>query len=315
MPAAPQTASAWPALPLEAWEDTFATLHRWMQIVGKIRLAYAPWINHSWHVTLYVTTRGLTTSPIPHPAGAFSIDFDFIAHRLVIRTNGGAERTLTLRPQSVASFYADLLAMLTDLGLPVRICARPNEIEDATPFADDHAHAAYDPEYANRCWRVLFHADRALQVFRARFIGKCSPVHFFWGSFDLAVTRFSGRTAPPHPGGVPHLPDWVAREAYSHEVASCGFWPGGLPHRFPLFYAYAYPEPVGFANSAIAPGAAFYSTQLREFVLPYDAVRASPAPEETLLEFVQSAYAAAADLGGWDRAAIERNIDPRASRR
>jgi hypothetical protein len=307
------TPSTWPALPLDAWQDTFATLHRWTQIVGKIRLAYAPWINHSWHVTLYPTARGLTTSPIPHPAGPLSIDFDFIAHRVVIETAAGNERVLPLRAQSVAAFYAELMETLRDMGFAVRIHARPNELDDATPFADDHEHAAYDADYANRCWRVLLATGRVLQAFRARFIGKCSPVHFFWGSFDLAVTRFSGRVAPPHPGGVPNLPDWIAREAYSHEVASCGFWPGGGPHRFPLFYAYAYPEPAGFAKADVAPAAAFYSTDLREFVLPYDAVRESTAPEETLLAFVQTAYAAAADLGGWDRPALERLADPRAA--
>jgi hypothetical protein len=307
------TASTWPALPLDAWQDTFATLHRWMQIVGKVRLAYTPWINHSWHVTLYLTASGLTTSPIPHPAGAFSIDFDFLAHRLVVRAAAGRERVLPLRAQSVASFYAELMDNLRDMGFPVRICARPNEMDDATPFAEDHAHASYDAEYANRCWRVLLGTERVLQAFRARFIGKCSPVQFFWGSFDLAVTRFSGRTAPPHPGGVPNLPDWITREAYSHEETSCGFWPGGGPHRFPFFYAYAYPEPPGFAQAAVSPQSAFYSTELREFVLPYDAMRAADAPEETLLAFAQSTYAAAADLGGWDRAALERTGDPRQS--
>jgi hypothetical protein len=313
MPDSTDSRHPWPALPLDAWEDTFATLHRWMQIVGKVRLSYTPWINHSWHVTLYPTARGLTTSPIPHPAGALSIDFDFIDHRLVVTTAAGATRALALRPQSVASFYAELLDTLADMGMPVRIVPRPNEIEDDTAFPEDRAHAAYDAESASRCWRVLVDSARVLQAFRARFIGKCSPVHFFWGSFDLAVTRFSGRTAPPHPGGVPHLADWVAREAYSHEVSSCGFWPGGGPTRFPLFYAYAYPEPDGFAKAAVTPGDAFYSADLREFVLPYDAVRESSAPDETLLAFLQSTYAAAADLAHWDRPALERADDPRAA--
>ena len=310
MGAARATYSTWPMLPLDAWETTFATLHRWTQIVGKVRLARTPWINHSWHVTLYATARGLTTSPIPHPATPFSIDFDFVDHRLIVRTASWSQRVLPLQPQSVASFYAAVMDMLGDLGVGVRIHARPNELDDATPFAEDEAHAAYDPEYANRWWRVLLATHSVLQAFRARFTGKCSPVHFFWGSFDLAVTRFSGRTAPPHPGGVPHLPDRIVREAYSHEVSSCGFWPGGGPHRFPFFYAYAYPEPPGFSSATVAPQRAFYSNELREFVLPYDAVRESAEPERTLLAFVERTYAAAADLGKWDRAALERRGDP-----
>jgi hypothetical protein len=303
--------STWPELPLEAWEDSCATLHRWTQIVGKVRLVQSPWINHSWSVPLYVTPRGLTTSPIPYGERVFSIDFDFIGHALAIRVSDGTERALPLRAQSVAAFYAELQAALNALGLPVAIYARPNEIDDATPFADDHTHAAYDAEYAQRFWRVLLQADRVLHRFRAGFIGKCSPVHFFWGSFDLAVTRFSGRSAPAHPGGVPNLPDRVAREAYSHEVSSVGFWPGGGPHRFPLFYSYAYPQPDGFAAATVAPDAAFYSTQLHEFVLPYDAVRGSRHPDEVLLAFCRSTYDAAADLGRWDRAALERAYDPR----
>ncbi|MBA2565481.1 MAG: hypothetical protein H0V09_08690 [Gemmatimonadetes bacterium] len=301
----------WPDLPLEEWQDTCTTLHLWTQIVGKIRLARTPWLNHSWHVPLYVTTRGLTTSPVPHGDRTLQIDFDFIAHRLLIETSDGAVRELPLEPQTVAEFHAAVLAELEGLGLPVSIHGRPNEVENAIPFADDREHAAYDAEYAQRFWRVLVQADRVFKEFRAPFIGKASPTHFFWGSFDLAVTRFSGRTAPSHPGGVPNLPEWVAREAYSHEVSSCGFWPGGGPHPFPLFYSYAYPEAAGFPSAPVRPEGAFYSGDLHEFVLPYDLVRKSASPDETLLAFLQSTYVAAADLGAWDRAALERSGDPR----
>ncbi|MFZ0789539.1 MAG: DUF5996 family protein, partial [Chromatiaceae bacterium] len=299
------------SLPLAAWEDTFATLHRWTQIVGKIRLAQTPWINHSWHVPLYVTARGLTTSRIPHGARTFEIAFDFLDHRLLIQSSDGGEETLALRPQTVAEFYSELLRKLGALELGVSIHGRPNELEDATPFAEDRSHASYDPEYAARFWRALVQADRVLQEFRVRFIGKCSPIHFFWGSFDLAVTRFSGRPAPAHPGGIPNLPDWVVREAYSHEVSSCGFWPGGGPHPFPLFYSYAYPEPNGFAAAAVEPAGAFYSNDLREWVLPYDVVRSAASPDDALLAFLETTYAAAADLAHWDRSALERCENPR----
>ncbi len=254
-----KTVEPWPSLPLEGWEDTYATLHRWTQIVGKVRLAQTPWINHSWHVVLYPTGRGLTTGPIPHGERTFSIDFDFVGHRLLILASDGAERSLPLRAQSVAAFYAEVLGGLEGLGLGVSIHGSPNELEDGTPFAEDHAHASYDPEAANRFWRVLAQSDRVFQRFRAGFVGKCSPVHFFWGSFDLAVTRFSGRTAPPHPGGIPNLPDWVVREAYSHKVSSCGFWPGGGPHPFPLFYSYAYPEPEGYKSATVPEGAGWHA--------------------------------------------------------
>ncbi len=303
--------NTWPSLPLKAWEDTFATLHRWTQIVGKIRLKQTPWINHSWHVVLYVTARGLTTSPIPYDERTFEITFDFLDHRLRVQTSDGGERTIPLHPRSVAEFYHELLDTLDEMGFAVSIHGRPNELEDATPFAADHAHNTYDPEYATRCWRILMQANRVMNRFRARFIGKCSPVHFFWGSFDLAVTRFSGRTAPVHPGGIPNLPDWVVREAYSHEVSSCGFWPGGGPHPFPLFYSYAYPEPEGFSSARVEPESAFYSSELREWVLPYDAVRGAAAPEDMLLAFLETTYAAAADLGHWDRSALERSEDRR----
>jgi hypothetical protein len=302
---------AWPGLPLEAWSDTCATLHRWTQIVGKIRLAQSPWVNHSWHVTLYVTARGLTTSPIPHGTRIFQIDFDFIDHQLVVQSSDGGVANLPLRPQSVAAFYARLMEELARLDLRVDIHKRPNEVPDAVPFDQDEAHHTYDRDYANRYWRVLVQADRVLKAFRARFIGKCSPVHLFWGAPDLAVTRFSGRRAPEHPGGVPNLPDRVTREAYSHEVSSCGFWPGGGPITYPAFYSYAYPEPHGFSEAGVRPAAAFYSRDLREFVLPYDTVRKSSSPDETLLEFLQTTYEAAANSGNWDRSALERRNDPR----
>jgi hypothetical protein len=295
----------WPSLPLEAWADTYATLHLWTQIVGKIRLAQSPWLNHSWHVTLYVTPRGLTTSPIPHGARTFQIDFDFVDHRLAIQASDGRSGAFPLEPQAVAAFYRRLMAELEALGLPVRISRKPNEVADPIRFDRDTTHAAYDPEYAQRFWRVLVQADRVFERFRARFTGKCSPVHFFWGSPDLAVTRFSGRRAPTHPGGVPNLPDWVTREAYSHEVSSCGFWPGGGATPYAAFYAYAYPEPAGFADARVEPGGAFYSTELREFLLPYDRVRESASPDDTLLQFLQTSYEAAANLARWDRSALE----------
>jgi uncharacterized protein DUF5996 len=299
-------ADPWPSLPLEEWKDTYATLHRWTQIVGKIRMARSPWINHSWHVTLYLTARGLTTSPLWHGARTFQIDFDFIDHRLLIQSGEGAVRTIALRPRSVADFYRELFATLGELGLEVKIHPTPNELEDATPLDTDREHASYDAEYANRFWRVLVQSDRIFTAFRGRFIGKCSPVHFFWGSCDLAVTRFSGRRAPQHPGGVPHLPDDVAREAYSHEVSSCGFWPGGGPVPFPAYYSYAYPMPDGFGAAPVRPNSAFFSRDLGEFVLPYDEVRRAASPDAVLLEFLQSTYEAAADLGHWDRSALER---------
>jgi hypothetical protein len=296
---------AWPSLPLEAWSETCATLHRWLQIVGKIRLAQTPWTNHSWHVTLYVTSRGLTTSAIPYGTRTFEIHFDFIGHRVGIGTSDGGLAGFGLEPQSVGQFYRRLMEAMATLDLRVKIHTRPNEVPDAIPLDQDETHRAYDPEYVNRFWRVLVQADRVFKAFRARFAGKCSPVHVFWGAPDLAVTRFSGRRAPAHPGGVPNLPDWVAREAYSHEVSSCGFWPGGPPIAYPAFYAYAYPEPAGFAAASVQPAEAFYSPDLREFVLPYDAVRTSATPDEALLAFLQSTYEAAANLGNWDRSALE----------
>jgi len=295
----------WPELRLDDWQETCATLHLWTQVVGKIRLALTPWLNHSWHVVLYVTTRGLTTSPIPHGERSFSIDFDFIDHKLIFAVDDGRVRQIDLKPRSVADFYATVRAMLDDLAMAVRINPMPNEIAGAVPFGEDEAHAAYDAEYAHRFWRVLLGVDRVMKQFRTGFIGKCSPVHFFWGSFDLAVTRFSGRTAPLHRGGVPNLPDTVARESYSHEVSSAGFWPGGGAVPDAVFYSYAYPEPEGFRAARIEPSEAQFSEALGEFLLPYDAVRRSPDPDAMLLSFLQSTYEAAANAGKWDRKALE----------
>jgi hypothetical protein len=262
-------------------------------------------VNHSWHATLYVTPRGLSTSSIPHGNRLFQIDFDFISHQLIVQSSDGTTDGFALEPQPVAAFYARLMQALDRLNLPVTIHKSPNEVEDPIPFDQDDVHQAYDAVYANRFWRVLLQADRVFKQFRARFIGKCSPAHFFWGAPDLAVTRFSGWRAPEHPGGIPNLPDWVTREAYSHEVSSCGFWPGGGPIDYPAFYAYAYPEPAGFADATVRPDAAFYSSDLREFILPYDAVRQAPDPDETLLGFLQTTYAAGADLAGWERPSLE----------
>jgi hypothetical protein len=295
-------------LHLAEWKDTCATLQLWTQIVGKIRLAQTPWLNHSWHVALYVSARGLTTSPIPFGARPLEIEFDFIDHVLWLRTGDGESRQVALRPQAVADFYAKVMAALDALGMPVRINQTPNEIPDGIPFSEDRVHAAYDRDAANRFWRILVQAHRVFSTFRTAFLGKVSPVHFFWGSFDLAVTRFSGRRAPRHPGGVPALPDAVAQEAYSHEVSSAGFWPGGGPVDDAAFYSYAYPAPDGFAEAAVRPAAAYFSKELGEFVLPYEAVRTAPDPDAALMDFLQSTYAAAADLGHWDRAALECKI-------
>jgi hypothetical protein len=277
----------------------------WLQIVGKIRLVQTPWTNHSWHVTLYVTARGLTTSPIPHGSNTFEIRFDFVDHQLRILKGDGGQRSLELKPRSVADFYKAVMTALDELGLPVKIDILPNEIPNPIPFDRDEEHRSYDPEYANRFWRVLVQADRVFKEFRSRFCGKCSPVHLFWGAPDLAVTRFSGRAAPKHPGGIPHLPDAITREAYSQEVSSLGFWPGADVMPMAIFYSYAYPEPAGFSQAKIKPDAASYNAQLHEFVLPYDAVRTAKSPDDVLLEFAQSAYDAASQLGKWDRAALE----------
>ncbi len=305
MPTSP--APRWPQLPRhEEWRPTLETLQLWTQIAGKLRLAQSPWINHSWHVTLYLTARGLTTSPIPHGARHFQLDFDLVDHHLVLSVSTGELARIALRPRSVADLYRELRERLRALGLPVSIHATPNEVEQPIPFAEDEVHRAYQPEQARLLHGALLQAHRVLTEFRARFVGKCSPVHFFWGGFDLAVTRFSGRLAPPHPGGVPHLPTWVAREAYSHEVSSCGFWPGGPATPVALFYAYAYPEPRGFREARVGEGAR-YDESLREFVLPYDRVREADDPDLALLSFLQATYEAAADLGGWDRRHLERD--------
>jgi hypothetical protein len=295
----------WPSLDYAAWRETCATLQLWTQIVGKIRLALGPWINHSWGVTLYVTSRGLITSLIPYGTRAFEIEFDFIRHQLCISTAEGDDRTIKLQPQSVASFYREVMSKLRELAIEVHIGMKPNETLEAIPFDRDEKHAAYDPEYANRFWRALLQADRVFKEFRSRFCGKCSPVHFFWGSFDLAVTRFSGRLAPPHPGGVPHLPDAITREAYSQEVSSLGLWPGNDQIPTALFYSYAYPSPDGFADAKVKPAAASFHPQLREFVLPYDDVRRAGSPDDAVLEFAQTTYDAASTLAKWDRAAFE----------
>jgi hypothetical protein len=301
----PTSAEAWPELPYTAWRDTCATLHLWTQIVGKLRLALTPWLNHSWHVALHVTARGLATPPMTHHGRDLAIEFDFIDHVLWLRTGDGHVRQIMLRPVAVAEFYAEVTASLRDLGIDVRINEMPNEIPGVVPFPQDRAHASYDRDAAHRFFRVLSRSHAVFSHFRTGFLGKASPVHFFWGSFDLAVTRFSGRRAPAHPGGVPNLPDAVAREAYSHEVSSAGFWPGGGAIDYPAFYSYAYPAPEGFAAARVRPEAAFWSKDLGEFILPYEAVRTAREPEAVLMAFLQSTYEAAADLAKWDRKELE----------
>jgi hypothetical protein len=301
----PANRNDWPELPLAAWRDSYETLHLWTQIVGKIRLKRTPWLNHSWHVALYVTARGLTTSPIPDGTRSFQIDFDFIDHALRIAASDGAQKQFALSGQSVASFYAAIMAALAELGIDVAIDEMPSELPEPVRFSQDHRHASYDPDAVRRFLQVLVNADRVFRQFRTSFLGKASPVHFFWGSFDLAVTRFSGRRAPLHPGGIPHLPDAVACEAYSHEESSAGFWPGGGVIDYPAFYSYAYPEPEGFRDTPVQPEAAFFSKELGEFVLPYDAVRTAADPDQTLLAFLQSTYEAAAGAAKWDREALE----------
>jgi hypothetical protein len=302
---------AWPILSLDEWHETYAALHLWTQIVGKIRLSLSPWVNHSWHTTLYVTAMGLTTSVMPYGTRSFQIDFNFLEHQIWLRSSDGRSAALALEPQSVASFYGRLMEEMHKLDLDVRIHRRPSEIADAIPFDQDVASRPYDADCAGRFWRILQQADRVFKIFRARFVGKCSPVHFFWGAADLAVTRFSGRKAPQHPGGVPNLPDWVTQEAYSHEVSSCGFWPGSGSIPYTAFYSYAYPEPAGFSAAPVKPDSAFYSDDLREFILPYDRIRESKSPDETLLEFLQTTYEAAANLAQWDRGALERSEHPK----
>ncbi|HEX3862933.1 MAG TPA: DUF5996 family protein [Stellaceae bacterium] len=294
----------WPELPYAAWRDTAATLQLWTQIVGKIRLALTPWLNHGWQVPLYVTAGGLGSSPIPLGQELLEIEFDLIHHELVARTSRGDRATIKLEPQTVAAFYRRVVALLCGLGVTVAINETPNEVAQPIPFPQDRAHQAYDAAAAHQFWRALLQVDRVFKLFRTGFLGKASPVHFFWGSFDLAVTRFSGRPAPLHPGGVPGLPDEVTREAYSHEVSSAGFWPGSDAYPHAAFYSYAYPEPSGFRNRPVTAGARF-EPAMGEFVLPYDTVRAALKPDALLLDFLATTYAAAADTGGWNRAALE----------
>lgn len=297
------TDNPWPALRVADWEPTRDTLHMWTQIVGKIRLTHSPLVNHWWQVTFSVSPRGLTTSSIPYRNRLFDMEFDFVDHVLAIRTSDGGSGSVALASKSVAEFYDETFTALRQLGIDTRISATPNEVDPAIPFAQDHQHASYDAEAANLFWRQLIQAHRVINDFRSHYIGKVSPVHFFWGSFDMACTRFSGRPAPEHPGGAPNCADWVMVEGYSHELSSCGFWPGGGEEG--AFYAYAYPEPDGFADYPVGPDAAFYSKDFRQFLLPYEAVRTSPEPDRDLMNFLQSTYAAAADLAGWDRAALE----------
>lgn len=299
---------SWPRLYLDDWSATQTTVHRWTQIVGKTRLALSPMQNHWWHVTLYVTARGLTTSPIPTGGAAFEEEFDFIDHALLIRTSEGETGVVPLVARTVADFYSDHMSVLRSLGIDVRIWPVPSEMSDTMRFTDDRVHASYDGDAVQRCWQVLVHADRALKEFRGKFLGKSSPSHFWWGGFDISCTRFSGRRAPPHPGGIPNLPDRVTREAYSHECISAGWWPGtvGSPVAEPAFYAYSYPEPAGCDVAPIKPATAYYHPLMHEWILPYESVRTSATPERDLKEFLESTYEAAADLGKWDRTALER---------
>src|SRR6202046_936316 len=293
--------AAWPELPLAAWQETYATLHMWTQIVGKVRLVLTPLVNHWWEVPFYVSARGLTTSAIPYHDGIFEVEFDFIGHKLIIHTSWGSSKTVPLKPQSVADFYTEFMAALRSLGIEVKIWTMPCEVPNPVRFENDTQHASYDPEYAHRFWQILVSCENIFAEFRARFIGKDSPVHFFWGSFDLCVTRFSRHRAPYAPGA-----DAVTREAYSHEVISAGFWPGGGEIKGPAFYAYAAPEPAGFAEQPVLPAAGFYHPQMKEFLLMYDDVRQAVSPREALLSFLQSTYDAGANLAHWDRKELER---------
>ncbi len=302
------SAGAWPLVPLDAWTPARETLHLWSQIVGKVRLALAPWVNHSWQVPLYVTATGLTTSWMPYGTRGLELAFDFRRHVLDLRTTDGQERQIALEPKSVADFYAETMARLTELGTPVHILARPVELPVAIPFAEDHEHHDYDPDATQRFWLSLVQAERVLQRFRADYVGKVSPVHFFWVAFDLAVTRFSGRRAPRHPGGVPNCADWVMEDAYSHEVSSAGYWPGGADEG--AFYSYAYPEPAGFRDRPLDVPDARFDEALGEFVLPYSTVRSAADPDALLLSFLQGTYGAAADLASWDRGSLERSSPP-----
>ncbi len=300
-----EEAEGWPEVPYEEWKETLATLHMWLQIVGKVRVAYVPWVNHQWHVTLHVTSRGLTSRPVPWDGGTFQMDFDFIDHMLHIWRSDGQRGRLELRPRSVADFYHKLLEELRGMGIVVEIHGMPNEVSEPIPFEENERDGEYQSKYANRFFRVLSSSTRVMEEFRGGFLGKCSPVHLFWGAMDLAVTRFSGGTAPKHPGGIPHLPDWITREAYSHELSSAGFWPGGEAYPYPIFYSYAYPDPPGFSEAQVSPRSARWDEGLSEFILPYERVRAAASPEKDLMGFLESTYAAAADLGGWNRTQLE----------
>lgn len=303
-----KTETAWPRLTFDEWAPTQSTLHRWTQIVGKTRLAFAPMENHWWQVVLYVTDRGLTTSPIPYNGRTFDLSFDFVDHRLVALTSDGDERSITLAPRSVADFYSEYMSMLRSLDIEAHLYGKPVEIGDATPFAVDNAHASYDADAAHRFWRILLNSDRLFRVFRGRFLGKSSPSHFWWGGFDLACTRFSGRRGPEYPGKIPNCPDYVMKEAYSHECLSAGWWPGSVdaPVTEPMFYAYSYPEPAGFDVASVRPDGAYYHRDMREWFLPYEVVRSSADPDTAVLEFLQSTYEAGANLANWDRASLER---------
>jgi hypothetical protein len=295
----------WPDIPFEPWKDSCTTLHLWMQIVGKYRLSRTPWINHSWQATFYVTSRGLTTSLIEAGSHSVQFDFDLIEHRLIGSSTDGSTASFALEPMTVAEFYDRFLALTDELGVRIEIHGTPNEISDPIPFAKDTKHASYDADAVHRFWRTLVQIDRVFKCFRTGFLGKVSPVHLFWGSFDLAVTRFSGRVAPMHPGGIPGLPDVVTREAYSHEVSSAGFWPGGGPVEYPAFYSYAYPTPAEFSVQPVAPAEAFFDQKAGEFLLPYSVVRNAPDPDQMLLNFLETTYDAAARLGRWNRAELE----------
>ena len=300
------TVERWPALPLAEWEDTRATLHLWTQIVGKVRLSLAPMVNHWWQVPLYVSARGLTTSAMPYSGGMVELEFDFHDEVLRVHTSPGASRTVALAPRTVADFHRDLLSTLLDVGVRAHITRTPVEMENVIPFDEDETHASFDAESARRFWRVLMDVNRVLNEFRGGFVGKSSPVHFWWGSFDIAVTRFSGRAAPRHPGGSPNVADYVMREAYSHECMSVGWWPGGGLVPEPAFYAYAYPEPDGCPAAPISPSAAYYHPEMREWILPYEAARTAPDPDAEVMSFLRSTYEAVARLGQWDRAALDR---------
>ena len=303
MPVQQGETEQWPGLKVADWADTRATLHMWTQIVGKIRMAHAPMINHWWQVALYVSPRGLTTSSIPYGSRIFDLEFDFLDHQLRIGTSDGGTRTIPLKPMTVADFYAQVFRALEELGIETTIQSRPNEVDPAIPFASDTEHASYDADAVHLFWRQLVQADRLIKQFRSSFMGKVSSVHFFWGSFDLACTRFSGRTAPTHPGGAPNCADWVMEEGYSHELSSCGFWPGGGDEG--AFYSYAYPDPDGFVDYPVAPAGAFFSEKFGQFLLPYESVRNSPDPDKMVLDFLQTTYAAAAECGKWDREGLE----------